>query len=147
MGVVEQQEQLGVVARRFASVAPAGWVRLLGSWEATPGPGGGVTLNWITAAVVDAGDRWAYGQVGFDDELYDAVVRLNDLAAQDGPDRRWTTFDLTLDADGTFHVDLGYDPPRRSQGVLDEQSHGRFERYLDTWVAEHGPVPPRGGTP
>jgi len=141
VGLAEQQDQLGAVARRFAGVAPQGWARLLGNWEATVDDTGAVSLNWITTAVVDGGDRWLYGQVGFDEELYDAVVRLNELSAQDGPGRRWTTLDLRLDADGTIAVDLGYDEPKRTNGVHDEESLGRFESYLDTWVAEHGPVP------
>ncbi|WP_019137338.1 hypothetical protein [Cellulomonas massiliensis] len=141
MGLAEQQEQLGAVARRFAQVAPQGWARLLGNWEATVDGAGAVSLNWITTAVVDGGDRWLYGQVAYDEPLYDAVVRLNELSAQDGPDRRWTTLDLRLDADGAIAVDLGYDEPKRTNGVHDEESLGRFEQYLDTWVAEHGPVP------
>lgn len=144
MGAVEQQDQLTVVARRFADIAPTGWVHLVGSWEATPGDGGEVSLNWITAAVVDGGDRWLYGQIGYDDVLYDAVATLNEQSARTGPGHRWTTLELHLDRDGTFKVDLGYEPPKRSQGINDEASFGRFERYLDTWVAAHGPTP--GGT-
>lgn len=144
MGLAEQQDQLGAVARRFAQVAPQGWARLLGNWEATVDAAGAVSLNWITTAVVDGGDRWLYGQVAYDEPLYDAVVRLNELSAQDGPDRRWTTLDLRLDADGAIAVDLGYDEPKRTNGVHDEESLGRFEQYLDTWVAEHGPVPAGG---
>ena len=141
MGLAEQQEQLGAVVRRFADIAPPGWVRLVGSWEATADASGAVTLNWITTAVVHGGDRWLYGQLGFDEPLYDAVVELNALSAQDGPEKRWTTLELLVAPDGAIQVDFGYDPPKRSQGILDEQSHGRFERYLDTWVAEHGAVP------
>lgn len=143
MALGEQQEQLGAVARRFAATAPTGWARLVGNWEATVAGTGSVHLDWITTAVVDGGDRWLYGQLGYDEALYDAVVRLNELSAEGGPDARWTTLDLVLDPDGSIQVDLGYEPPKRSQGIHDEESHGRFERYLDTWVAEHGPVPSR----
>lgn len=145
MGVAEQEQQLGVVARRLAQVAPTGWARLLGNWEAAV-VDGEVTLNWVTTAVVNGGDRWLYGQVGYDEELYDAVQRLNELSAEGGG-TRWTTFDLRLDPDGTIEVGFGYDPPKRMQGIHDEESLGRFETYLDIWVAEHGPVPaaPPGG--
>ena len=141
MGAAEQQEQLGVVARRLAAIAPAGWAHLVGSFEATVSDAGEVTLDWITTAVVDGGDRWLYGQLGYDEELYDAVVRLNDLAAEAGPQARWTTCELHLGPDGSIQVDLGYDPPKRSRGIYDEESLGRFEGYLDVWVATHGPRP------
>ncbi|WP_028045499.1 hypothetical protein [Cellulomonas sp. URHE0023] len=138
MGLAEQQEQLETVARRFAQVAPTGWARLVGSWEATVDDAGTVSLNWITTAVVNGGDRWLYGQLGFDEQLYDEVVRLNELSAEG---TRWTTMELLLDADGAMRMDVGYEPPKRSQGIYDEQSLGRYETYLDTWVAERGPVP------
>lgn len=141
MGLAEQQEQLGVVARRFAEIAPAGWARLVGNWEASPVAPGEVSLNWITTAVVNGGDRWLYGQVPYDEPLYDAVAELNELSAQEGPDRRWTTLDLLLDPDGSVKLDFGYETPKRTNGIHDEESLGRFETYLDVWVAEHGRVP------
>ncbi len=57
MGKAEQQEQLDRIVRRFADVAPARWARLVGNWEAYPGPTGEVTLNYLTLAVVDGGAR------------------------------------------------------------------------------------------
>lgn len=144
VGAVEQQDQLTVVARRFAEIAPERWVHLVGSWEATLDEAGDVRLNWITTAVVDGRDRWLYGQVGYDEPLYDAVVRLNELSAEPGPEHRWTTCELRLDRDGSIQVDFGHEPPKRSRGIHDEESLGRYERYLDAWVAVHGPRP--GGT-
>lgn len=142
MGLGEQQEQLGAVARRLADIAPSGWARLVGNWEAVVDDSGTVLLDSITTAVVHGGDRWLYGQIGHDQSLYDAVVRLNEQSAEAGPDHRWTTLDLRVDPDGELQVDLGYEPPKRSRGIRDEESYGRFERYLDIWVAQHGPVPP-----
>ncbi|MBB5786558.1 hypothetical protein [Jiangella mangrovi] len=142
MGKSEQQERLERIVGRFAEVAPPSWVRLVGNWEASPGPTGEITLNYLTLAVVDGGDRWLFGQVGYDEPLYDLVAQLHAMAAADEPDHAWTVLDLEVDQDGTFRVELGYDPPKRSRGVLDEESMGRFETYLDRWVAEHGPRPP-----
>lgn len=135
----QQRQIVTAVAHRFAEIAPAGWARLAGSWEATGAPGA-ATLNYITVAVVHGGDRWLYGQVGYDATLYDLVSDLHKAMA--GPDgTSWTTFDLELDPDGTYRTDLGYGIPKRSNGVMDQESYGRFQDYLDTWVAEHGPVP------
>lgn len=142
MGKAEQQDQLERIVRRFTDVAPPGWVRLVGNWEASHGATGELTLNYLTLAVVDGGDRWLFGQVGYDEPLYDLVAELHPMAAEDQPDHAWTVLDLEIDQDGTFRVEFGYDPPKRSRGILDEQSMGRFETYLDRWVAEHGPRPP-----
>lgn len=137
--VDRQREILTAVAHRLAEVAPTGWARLVGNWEATGNPGEAV-LNHLTLAVVDGGDRWLFGQVGYDETLYDLVTDLH--AAMAGPEgTSWTVLDLELDEDGSYRTDVGYGPAKRSNGVLDEESYGRFQGYLDRWVAEHGPVP------
>lgn len=150
MGKAEQQDQLERIVHRFADVAPRNWVRLVGNWEASTGQSGELTLNYLTLAVVDGGDRWLFGQVGYDEPLYDLVAQLQPMAAADDPEHAWTVLDLEVDQDGTFRVEFGYDPPKRARGILDEESMGRFETYLDRWVAEHGPRPPArpsGGRP
>lgn len=139
MQPVEQQELIRGIAERFAAVAPTGWARLVGNWEATLREGE-VHLNYLTLAVVDAGGRWAVGQLDFDEGLYGLVVALNEGMA--GTGERWTVLDLEVDADGRFRTGFGYETPKRSNGVHDHESIGRFQHYLQTWVAEKGPVPP-----
>lgn len=140
MDAVAQQEQVRAVAERFVQIAPDGWARLVGNWEASL-LDGAVHLNWITLAVVDLGDRWAAGRFDHDEQLYDLVAALHEGMASAG--ERWTVLDLEVDRDGAFRTRFGYGPPTRTLGRRDEESLGRFERYLDTWVAEHGPVPGR----
>jgi len=144
MDAADKRRQIEAVVQRFAEIAPSGWARLVGNWEATRGDDGKTVLNYLTLAVVDASDRWLYGQVEYDEPLYDLVVELNDASADEGPERRWTVFDLEVDADGSYRTDFGYDPPKRSNGIMDEESLGRFESYLEGWMAEHGPVPAGG---
>jgi hypothetical protein len=114
----------------------------VGNWEATQDAQGATVLNHLTLAVIDGGDRWLYGQVGYDEPLYDLVAELNDATARtEGPERRWTVLDLEVDADTAYRVQLGYDTPKRSNGIQDHESVGRFQDYLETWIAEHGPAP------
>lgn len=131
-------ETIARIARRFVEIAPTGWARLIGNWEATGEPGS-ANLNYITTAVVDIGDRWGYGQLDFDEPLYDLVVELHGQMAE--REDLWTVLDLEVDADGTFRTNFGYGQAKRTEGVMDEESYGRFQTYLDGWVTEHGPVP------
>lgn len=140
MEATQQQGHFEAIAARCAEVAPSGWVRLLGNWEASPAELGPI-LNYLTLAVVNGTDRWLYGQVAYDEPLYDLVAAYNIASGDDGPVRRWTVLDLEVDADGSYRTELGYDEPKRSNGIMDEESMGRFESYLDTWVAENGRVP------
>lgn len=150
MKVSEQQDKIEAVARRMVQVAPDGWVKIVGSWEATPGDEGQPPhLNWITMAVVDLGDRWGAGQFDFDEPLYDMVAELHQGMQQRGDD--WTLMDLEIATDGSYRTQFGYGEPRRTRGELDDESMGRFWNLLSDWVAEHGsvpgqPLPPSSGT-
>lgn len=145
MDAAARRTQIEAVAARFAAIAPTGWARLVGNWEATLDERGTPVLNHLTLAVVDGGDRWLFGQVAYDEPLYDLVVELNEASATDGPDARWTVFDLEVDADGSYRTDFGHGLAKRSNGVMDHESIGRFQDYLETWIAEHGRVPAGGG--
>ena len=144
MDAADKRQRLEAIVQRFARVAPEGWTRLVGNWEATQDAEGRTVLNYLTLAVVNGGDRWLYGQVGYDEPLYDLVAELNDASAREGDGRRWTVLDLEIDADGSYRTEFGYDLPKRSNGIMDEESLGRFENYLETWMADHGPVPAGG---
>lgn len=141
MEPLEQQRHVQAIAQRFVEVAPQGWSRLVGNWEAAPGSDGRPVLNYLTLAVVDLGDRWGFGQIDYDEPLYDLVADFRVAAEADGPEGTWTVLDLEVDADGTFRTDFSYDPPKRSNGILDEESIGRFENYLQGWIEQHGPTP------
>lgn len=52
---------------------------------------------------------------------------------------RWGTCDLVVDQPGKFS--FSYDPPKRINGMFDDDSMGRFDRYLETYEAER-PHPP-----
>jgi hypothetical protein len=143
MDAAERRQQIEATVQRFAEIAPEGWARLVGNWEATQDAAGKTVLNYLTLAVVDGSDRWLYGQVAYDEPLYDLVVQLNETSA--GTDSgRWTVFDLEVDADGSYRTEFGYDEPKRSNGIMDDESHGRFQSYLESWMADHGPVPAGG---
>jgi len=50
---------------------------------------------------------------------------------------RWGTCDPVVDKSGEFRFKLSYDRPKRINGVFDDDSLGRFNRYLESYKAEH----------
>jgi len=49
--------------------------------------------------------------------------------------RGWGTSDLVVDQPG-FRFNFSHDPPKRINGVFDEEPMGRFDRYLETYRTE-----------
>src|SRR5260370_11659309 len=45
---------------------------------------------------------------------------------------RWATCDLEVDPPGKFRFSFSYDPPKRINGVFDDDSMGRFNPPLAT---------------
>lgn len=48
----------------------------------------------------------------------------------------WGTCDLVVDQPGKFRFNFSYAPPKRINGVFDDDSMGRFDHYLETYKAE-----------
>lgn len=141
-GLAEQEELIQNVIQHFSAIAPQGWARLHGNWEAHHDDHGTLTLNYITVAIVAGDGDWLYGQIAYDHDLYHAVLDLNQRMTGHDEQHRWTTFDLEIDAEPpAYRVDFDYDPPKRVNGIDDHQSTGRFRDYLQTWIDTHGPTP------
>lgn len=137
----EQQQMIRAIAERLVQVAPEGWARLVGNWEASL-VDDEVSLNWITLGVVDLGDRWG--------GLVSSATTGRSTTWSHSSTRRWRRMlsagrcsILEVDRDGAYRTRFGCGPTKRTLGVSDEESVGRFENYLDAWVAEHGQVPGR----
>jgi hypothetical protein len=65
----------------------------------------------------------------------DLFIQLNDTMAQNDKSR-WTIADLVIDRSGKYDFKFDYGPAKRLNGVFDETSQGRFDKYLDTYRAE-----------
>ena len=64
-------------------------------------------------------------------------TELNDAMVESEGDR-WGTCDFILNSSGKFDFKFDYGPPRRLNGVFNDISMGRFDRYLDEFRAERG---------
>jgi len=65
---------------------------------------------------------------------------LRRAMATDEPARRWGTAELTLSGDGRYRLTFDYNPPKRLNGILDEDSYDRFraDRYLAAYATGRG---------
>jgi hypothetical protein len=43
-----------------------------------------------------------------------------------------------VDQQGKFRFSFSYDPPKRINGVFDDEVMGRFDRYLESYKAGRG---------
>jgi hypothetical protein len=43
---------------------------------------------------------------------------------------------MVVDRPGRFRFSFSYDPPKRINGIFDDDSMGRFDRYLERYKAE-----------
>ncbi|WP_158932223.1 immunity protein YezG family protein [Acidisphaera sp. S103] len=71
------------------------------------------------------------------DAVDDLFIQLNDLMAKT-ENERWGTCDLVIDRSGQYKFNFDYAAPRRVNGIFDEQSQGRFDRYLETYKTDRG---------
>ena len=48
----------------------------------------------------------------------------------------WSSCELIIDASGHYNFSFSYGPPKRINGILDEESYDRYNNYLDIYKAE-----------
>jgi Protein of unknown function, DUF600 len=72
----------------------------------------------------------------FSPEVKAMFREMNDEIKRTAGDR-WGTCDLVVDKSGEFRFKFSYDRPKRINGVFDDDSLGRFNRYLESYKAEH----------
>ena len=65
----------------------------------------------------------------------DLFIKLNDAMAETEKSR-WSIADLVIDRSGKYDFRFDYGPAKRLNGVFDESSQGRFDKYLDTYRTE-----------
>ena len=130
--VLELQKSL---AQAVADAVTGPWERIVVNYEMlVTGEGREVDYCAFTISTADGDFREASLRT-LPDVVDDLFGQLNDLMAKT-ENARWGSCDLVIDRSGQYKFDFDYTAPRRINGVFDEQSQGRFDRYLDTYRAE-----------
>ena len=119
----------------LASTIDAPWERIVVNYEIQEEDAGLTEDRRGFTIIPDGAGDFRKGQLSFDTTVKNLFRELR-AEIQRSEGQGWGTCDLIVDQPGRFRFNFSYDPPKRINGVFDEQSMGRFDRYLDTYKAE-----------
>jgi hypothetical protein len=111
------------------------WERIVVNYEVQEEDGGLTEDRRGFYIGPDGAGDFLKGQLSFDTNVKGLFRELR-AEIQRSEGQGWSTCDLVVDQPGRFRFDFSYDRPKRINGVFDDQSMGRFDRYLDTYKAE-----------
>jgi len=124
------------IVTSLARAIPQAWERIVVNYEMEEQEGGAIIHNRLGFYIAkDAGGNLHKAELRVGSEVEDMFRDMSD-EFQRTVGERWGTCDLVVDPPGKFRFDFAYDPPKRINGVLDDDSYGRFGRYLETYKAE-----------
>jgi hypothetical protein len=125
------------IVTALAREIPDAWERIVVNYEMQE-EDGGLTEDRLGFYIEkDAAGNLRESELAFTPEVKRLFREMNDeIRRSEG--ERWGTCDLVVDQPGKFKFSFSYDPPKRINGVFDDDSMGRFDRYLETYKAERG---------
>jgi hypothetical protein len=126
--------QEAIVAALVRDIS-GGWERIVVNYEMQEDDGGLVEERRGLYISQDAEQALDMNAVAFSPGLKDLFRRLNE-EMQRTKGMRWGTCDMVVDRPGRFRFSFSYDPPKRINGIFDDDSMGRFDRYLERYKAE-----------
>jgi hypothetical protein len=129
--VIDKQRDVVIAIARSV---PEGWEQIAASYEVEDQPDTRVQ-NSVVAYVWQDGGSYKSGSVeDIPDSVDAAFWALNEAMAD--PERgRWSTGNVTIKADGSYDFKFSYDPPKRINGVWDDESFGKYNDYAAFYTA------------
>jgi hypothetical protein len=113
----------------------APWERIVVNYEMQAEDGGLTEDRRGFYVAPDGVGGFHKGSLTFDTTVKTLFRDLRD-EMQRSEGQGWGTCDLVIDQPGKFRFNFSYEPPKRINGVFDDESMGRFDRYLETYKAE-----------
>ena len=132
---IDQMEKQKHIVVDLAQFISEDWRRIVLSYEVGDGPDlleQDTMLSYITGPL---DNLKKVSLTGLPDKVRQAVFELSKMMA-DVSGRTWSSCELIIDASGHYNFSFSYDPPKRINGIYDEQSYGRYNNYLDIYKAE-----------
>ncbi len=119
------------VVHAFARLAPAPWEQIVVNLELEEDEVGYHTDCLAFAVVPDSGG-YVEREVDLDRPGLHTVFALHKAMSAQG--ESWHSFDLVIEADDHYDLEFSYDPPKRLNGILDQQSYHRFDHYAEEFA-------------
>jgi len=129
---IELQKQIVIVIA--GGIADA-WERIVVNYEMADEDGGLTEDRTGFYIAADSSGELRDKDISFTDPVKEMFRALREEMRKTSGDA-WSTCDLVIDPPGKFHYNFSYDPPKRINGVFDEESMGRFDHYLESYKAE-----------
>ena len=123
------------IVTALAHAIPGAWERIVVNYEMQE-EHGGLTEDRLGFYIAkDPTGNLRESELAFSPEVKRLFRDMND-EIQRSEGERWRTCDLVVDQPGKFKFSFSYERPKRINGVFDDDSMGRFDRYLETYRAE-----------
>ena len=132
---IEQLEKQKEVVLHIAQLITESWRRIVVSYEVEDTQESTEHSTMVVYVTGSTSDLRLEGLAGAPTSLEDELFSLNKLMAN-ASGRTWSSCELIIDASGHYNFSFSYDPPKRINGILDEQSYDRYNNYLDIYKAE-----------
>jgi hypothetical protein len=114
---------------------PGNWERFVVNYEVQEEYGGLVENRIGFYIFQDMNQVLATDELAFGPEAKELFRALSEEMRRTGG-TRWGTCDLVVDQPGEFRFSFSYDPPKRINGIFDDDSMDRFTYYLERYEAE-----------
>jgi hypothetical protein len=128
---LQQQDK---VAQAVAECVSEAWLRVVVSYECEVAGEHSVD-DTISLYLTEKGGTIAQAYVRLPPEVLAEFIKLRDLVPA-GKDGKWNSCLLVIENTGKYKFDFSYDPPKRLNGIFDEDSYDRFSRCAEAYQRE-----------
>jgi hypothetical protein len=124
------------IAQGLVKAMTEPWERIVVNFEMDTTPEGRVVdYRFFYISPSTDGDFKKTSVIALPKEVTEHFIGLND-AMLESEGARWGICDMLVDRSRKYNFKYDYGSPKRIRGVFDESSMGRFDKYLDTYLAE-----------
>lgn len=127
--------QQQIVAETVAQVADT-WQHIVVSYEIKD-YGDTIGHDVIALHLKKDGDQFQQTNIKIPKNVLDRLAELNSKMA-DQPSSpnavSWGSCEYTIEEDGQYRFEFSYEPPKRLNGILDEQSFKKYKNYAKNYA-------------